>query len=83
MGDIKRFYADQDWENYRIVVHSVKSTSKMIGAMDLSEQSLALEMASKDADADFIFAHHDALVEDFNKVITCVATAINATVELL
>ena len=42
------FYEQKDWGNYEIIVHALKSTSKMIGAMDLSEEALKLEKAAKE-----------------------------------
>ena len=34
--EIERVYAAKDWENYSILVHALKSTSRMIGAETLS-----------------------------------------------
>ena len=42
------FYEQKDWGNYEIIVHALKSTSKMIGAMELSEEALKLEKAAKE-----------------------------------
>ncbi len=51
---IESNYADGDLENLAINVHSLKSTSAAIGAMDLSEKAKALEFAAKDSDTDLI-----------------------------
>ena len=40
-------YETQNWDNYRVGVNSLKSTSKTIGAMQLSEMALSLETAAK------------------------------------
>lgn len=37
-----------DWENYRILVHSLKSSSKTIGAMNFSGFSMTVENAAKE-----------------------------------
>ena len=50
---------------YRIAAHSTKSSSKLIGLMNLSEMALASEMAAKESDVAKISSLHDALV---NKV---------------
>jgi hypothetical protein len=46
VSDIARFFDDKDWENYSIVVHSLKSSSKTIGAEGLSELAARLETAA-------------------------------------
>ena len=51
-----------DLENYRIKVHALKSNARSIGASDISEQALALEMAAKDMDEKFIRDNHDRLI---------------------
>ncbi len=42
-GRLMEAYGKKDWKNYEIFVHALKSTSKMIGAADLSEAAKALE----------------------------------------
>lgn len=51
---IESNYADGDLENLAINVHSLKSTSAAIGAMELSEKAKVLEFAAKDSDTDLI-----------------------------
>ncbi len=52
-----------DIANYTINVHSLKSTSRQIGAEELGELAFQLEMAGKEGNADFIREHHRELVE--------------------
>jgi CheY-like chemotaxis protein/HPt (histidine-containing phosphotransfer) domain-containing protein len=52
-----------DLENYEILVHSLKSGAKTIGADDLSEQAKALEFACKDKNADFVKEHHEPFIK--------------------
>ncbi len=56
---LMNFYEQKDWGNYEIIVHALKSTSKMIGAMDLSEEALKLEKAAKEKKESYIFDNHD------------------------
>lgn len=44
---IAAFYAAEDWENYTIEVHALKSTALSIGGRALSAQAKALELAAK------------------------------------
>ena len=48
--DIQKFFDAQDWENYTIQVHSLKSSSRVIGAMELGEEAAELEAAGNQKD---------------------------------
>ena len=65
VSKIKQFYAEKDWNNYRTIVHALKSTSLTIGAVHLSEEAKALEMAAKEGDADYIQSHHKDVLEEY------------------
>ncbi len=65
---MKAFYGKKDWHNYEILVHALKSTSKMIGAVDLSEKAKALEMAAKASDEEFITANHEQALMDYGRI---------------
>ncbi len=45
--EIERFYTEEDWENYTIKVHALKSSARIIGAAELSEEARDLEEAGK------------------------------------
>ena len=55
---LQQFFEDRDWAGYRIRVHSVKNTSRMIGAAELSEQAYVLEKVAKELDMAAIHAGH-------------------------
>ena len=65
---MKAYYGKKDWHNYEILVHALKSTSKMIGAVDLSEEAKALEMAAKATDEEFITANHEQALMDYGRI---------------
>ncbi len=65
-------YASKDWDSYRICAHSLKSTSKMIGAAALSENARELEMAAAAGDASTIAAAHDPFVAELNALIVVI-----------
>ena len=66
---IKQFYKDEDWKNYVIKVHALKSTSLTIGAKDLSERAKALEFAGREERIDEIKNDTDTMLELFLKVL--------------
>ena len=69
MLDLEQVFSDEDWGNYRTLVHALKSTSLTIGAVHLSGQAKELETAAKNGDADYIRSHHKAVLEEYIELI--------------
>jgi signal transduction histidine kinase/response regulator RpfG family c-di-GMP phosphodiesterase len=59
----------EDWKNYTILVHAVKSTSLNIGADELAEKAKALEFAGKEGRYDEILENHAAMIKDYRRVV--------------
>ena len=68
IASMKNYYQIRDWHNYEILVHALKSTSKMIGVTGLSDKAKALEKAAKENEQGFILANHDAMIKDYSKI---------------
>ena len=68
IGSMKKYYTVRDWHNYEILVHALKSTSKMIGVSDLSEKAKALEMAAKNNEENFILENHEQMIRDYGRI---------------
>ncbi len=66
----------KDWANYRIRIHSVKSTSLTIGAEELSAKALALENACKSGDVNTIESNHADCLDMYIKTLDMVKNAI-------
>ncbi len=66
--EIQKFYEAQDWENYTIKVHALKSSSRLVGAAGLGNDAEALEMAGKKSDTEYITGHHDSLMSYYKTV---------------
>ncbi len=67
-GEIQKFFDSKDWENYTIKVHALKSSSRLVGALQLGSDAEALEMAGKAGDTGFIEEHHGALMEGYRSL---------------
>ena len=78
-ADIEESFAKEDWETYRIRVHALKSTSKMIGATALSEFAAGLEDAAKKGDAAYIKARGEELSVKYKELRRIILTAIGET----
>ncbi|MDY6339481.1 MAG: ATP-binding protein [Saccharofermentans sp.] len=66
--DLSAYLENGDIKNYEILVHSLKSASKTVGADGVSEQARALEEASRNKDMSFVNDHHGAFVESFTSL---------------
>lgn len=75
-ADILDFYEKRDWENYRIQVHALKSTSLSIGAVELSEQAKGLEMAAKEDNISYIEEHHANVMEQYKVLLSEIKSVI-------
>ena len=67
-SELSSYLEKDDLKNYEILVHSLKSASKTIGADEVSEKAKALEQASRDLDKDFVKANHDEFVKLFGEL---------------
>ena len=67
-GEIQRYYDSENWADYTIKVHALKSSSRLVGAIKLGEDAEALEAAGKEEDVEFIRTHHDGLMEQYRAI---------------
>lgn len=68
-GEIVAYYEKEDWKNYCVKVHALKSTSLNIGAVELSEFAKALENASRNGDVDFVRSQHENILKEYDELL--------------
>lgn len=66
---LQKNYREEKWEDYRIQVHALKSTSLSIGAVPLSENAKALEMAVKESRIAYVRENHEAVMAEYEKLL--------------
>ncbi len=64
-AEIDGFYEVDDWENYIIRIHALKSSARLIGALELGDGAEALEMAGKSGDIDYIRTNHAMFMDGY------------------
>ena len=64
-ADIETSFQNEDITNYQILVHTLKSSSKMIGADRLSEIARAAEEAAKTRNSAYIKGNHRTLMDKY------------------
>lgn len=68
-AEIQKAYDEKDWDGYRILIHTVKSTSRTIGAMELGDEAQELENAVKELDVDMICKMHESVMASYSAVL--------------
>lgn len=58
-------FSSRDWKNYGIQAHSIKSTSLMIGAKNISELARTMEMAAKEGMEETILSGHERFAAEY------------------
>lgn len=72
---LEEFLEKNDFDNYRITVHALKSTSLNIGAKELSEMAKSSEFACKDGDFDKVREQHPALMKRYRSLLEALRRA--------
>ncbi len=67
-AEIASLYESENWGDYAIKVHALKSTSLTIGAEQLSGNAKLLEQAGKNRDLDYIHENHAKLLQMYQEV---------------
>lgn len=59
---IQTYRDNEEWHNYTVEVHALKSASRQVGADELSDHAAALEAAGNAGDIDIILQNTDAML---------------------
>ena len=73
---LNKLFRTKEWSQYQIYVHALKSTSRTIGANDLSELARSMEEASSKGDGEYIGKYHDKLMIDYKVITEGIAQAL-------
>ncbi len=63
--EIEELYNEGDLKNYTIKVHALKSSARIIGALEFAEKAQELENAGKSDDEEYIRKHHGPFIDEF------------------
>ncbi len=62
---IKEYYETENWKNYTVEVHALKSSSRQIGAMELARKAELLERAGNELDLETIRSDTQAVLDEY------------------
>ena len=67
--ELENSFAKGDADSYRIVIHSLKSTSLTIGAVHLFEMAKSLENACKEGNFESVRGQHEKCIESYKMIL--------------
>ena len=73
---LRKYYDEGDWDHYAILVHSVKSSSRMIGAAALSDMAAGQEKAADSRELVTLKRNHPRILELYVEVTAAIRSAI-------
>ena len=62
---IKQLYKENNWQDYIIAVHGLKSSANTIGALELAEHAKEMEFAGKEEKMELIHEKTEALLNEY------------------
>ena len=71
--EIIALFEAENWTDYAIKVHALKSTALTIGAEALSGQAKELELAGKEKKVEFIRKNHPLLLQKYEEICESIA----------
>ena len=74
MPDMQRRFAALEWKDYAILVHALKSTSKMIGATSLSIIAARMEASANQNQSEVILDEHPLMMSQYETVVKAIET---------
>ena len=72
--NLKKYYDQKDWDGYGTTVHALKSTSKTIGAIELSDVAADLEKAAGEPDTSYLTGKHEDMMKQYEDLIGSIKT---------
>jgi len=80
LGQIEGFLKDEDWQNFIIYIHGLKSACANVGAIRLSQKADELEQAGNANNQGFITTHYKNFSDGLTKLIADVDAIISARI---
>lgn len=74
--DIARYYGEQNWRDYATAVHAVKSASRTIGAVALSDIAAGLERDADAGDRAAVEENHRQLIDRYEAVAAAIRSML-------
>ncbi|MCR5602486.1 MAG: DegV family EDD domain-containing protein [Lachnospiraceae bacterium] len=63
--ELENSFTSSNWENYTIKIHALKSSARLVGAVELGDCAEKLEMAGKGDNIQYIKENHDFVMDEY------------------
>ena len=63
--ELEQFFSREDYQNYTIKVHALKSSCRLIGATKTADKAQLLENAGKEENTGYIRENHSSFMEEY------------------
>ncbi len=73
--EMDEYFESGEWPEFTVRIHSVKSSSLMIGAEELSNRAKELEKAAKSGDVDYVKENYPPFIPDYLKTVQAITEA--------
>ncbi|MCR5355818.1 MAG: response regulator [Lachnospiraceae bacterium] len=73
---LKKAYEEKDWDNYRVIVHSMKAGAKYTGANKLHDLAYECEAALKRNDHEFVKNNHSNLLRSYDEAVSALKSQV-------
>ncbi len=77
LASLENYKNNRDWNNYAILVHSMKSESKYLGFMQEAEVFLDHELKGKEGNGEYIENNFNAVTNTVRKIVTLLNSYFN------
>ena len=77
INELEKYLSSDDIKNFTIKIHALKSASRQIGAVALSEKAKQLEVAGMADNTNYIYANMDTLIKDLHDLRVAFAPCVN------
>lgn len=64
-AELDNAFSSGDWENYTIKIHALKSSARLVGAIELGDSAEKLEMAGKGDNIQYIKENHGFVMDEY------------------
>ena len=73
--ELRQYYEESDFDNYRIKIHAMKTNLANIGSMSVSDRAKQLELAlSNENNVSYVQENHDEFMKEYKRVVSEVKT---------
>lgn len=79
---LQKMIQEEDYENYTIDVHALKSTAANVGAMELSKTAYEHEMAGKEKRYEYQRENYISLINQYAQILREIAEALQKEVNI-